>query len=396
MISDPVANPVRIGVIGLGRAFVLMLPAFRSDPRIRLVAACAPRRQSRDTFAEEFGGRTHAEAEAFFSDPEIEAVYVATPHQLHRNHVVAAAAAGKHVLVDKPLAITMQDGQEMVSMCKKHGVQLVVGPSHSFDGPVQLARQLIERGEFGRVGMIHAFNYTDFLYRPRRPDELDTKQGGGVVFSQGVHQVDVVRLLAGSRARTVTAITGNWDKCRSTEGAFSALIAFEDGAFASLTYSGYAHFDSDEWMNWRGELGNAKDPASYGSARRQLEATGDEGNEVRLKSTRTYGGGHEPPRPVGNEHFGPIIVSCEGGDLRLVPDGVEIYGTNGRDFIEAPFDYPRRQVIDALVAAVRQARPPQQNGPWGLASLEICHAILGSAHTGNPVMLKHQMDLENS
>ena len=115
--------------------------------------------------------------------------------------------------------------------------------------------------------MITALNFTDFLYRPRRPEELDTARGGGVVFSQGAHQVDVVRLLAGGHVRTVRASTGAWDPARPTEGAYSALLTFADGAFASLTYSGYAHFDSDEFCGWIGETGQPKDPARYGAAR---------------------------------------------------------------------------------------------------------------------------------
>jgi predicted dehydrogenase len=102
------------------------------------------------------------------------------------------------------------------------GVALIVGPSHSFDAPIARTKMLIDSGTYGRVRMITALNYTDFLYRPRRPEELDTRQGGGVVFSQGAHQVDVARLLAGSPVRSVRAVTGAWDPARPTEGAYTA------------------------------------------------------------------------------------------------------------------------------------------------------------------------------
>src|SRR5438045_1377686 len=98
--------------------------------------------------------------------------------------------------------------------------------------------------------MIHASYYTDFLYRPRRPEELDTARGGGVVFSQGAHQLDIVRLLGGGRVRSLRARTGAWDPKRATEGAYTAILDFDNGAFASITYSGYAHFDSDELSGW--------------------------------------------------------------------------------------------------------------------------------------------------
>jgi phthalate 4,5-cis-dihydrodiol dehydrogenase len=389
LICDKDSDAVRLGVIGLGRGFMLMLPAFRSDRRIRLVAACAPRRESREAFAREFGGSAYCDVDRFCADPAIEAVYVATPHQLHRGHVIAACEAGKHVIVEKPLATTLADGCEMVASARRAGVQLIVGPSHSFDPPVRLARDLLASGLYGPVRMVQAFNYTDYLYRPRRPEELSTESGGGVVFSQGVHQVDVVRSIAGGKALSVSAATGKWDIKRPTEGAYCALVDFAGGAFASLTYSGYAHFDSDEWMGWRSELGADKDPDKYGEARRALAGAADEAG---LKSARTYGSAEPPRARRHHEHFGPLIVSCDGADLRLTPDGVQVYGDRNREFFAAPSEpYPRAAVTDTIVAAVRNNTAPLQSGAWGLASLEVCLAILVSARERRPVTLEHQI-----
>jgi len=388
-------KPVGIGVIGLGRGFVLMLPAFRADRRVRLVAACALREDSRAAFEDEFGGKTYADVESLCADPAVEIIYVATPHGLHCEHVVAAAKAGKHVLVDKPIAIDIADAVQMVEACRAARVHLIVGPSHSFDAPVATARRLIESGVYGRVRMIHAFNYTDFLYRPRRPEELRTEEGGGVLFSQGVHQIDIVRLLAGGMGSSVFAMIGKWDPKRPTEGAYSALVSFANGVFASLTYSGYAHFDSDEWMNWIGELGNEKSPEAYGDARRKLAMITSEEEEVKLKSARTYGSGDMPKAASSHEHFGPVIVSCDRADLRLSPDGVQVYGDTEREFIAAPeLLYPRKNVIDAVVEALRGGITPAQTGEWGLASLEICRAILTAAEKGEPVRLQYQTGLE--
>ena len=99
----------------------------------------------------------------------------------------------------------------MIAAAKAANVNLLVGHSHSFDLPYLRAREMIRSGAYGRVRMINALNFTDFLYRPRRPEELDTGRGGGVVFSQAAHQVDVVRLLAGGKATSVRAFTGSWD-----------------------------------------------------------------------------------------------------------------------------------------------------------------------------------------
>lgn len=385
-------KPVGIGVLGLGRAFVLTQSAFEADPRVRLVAACAPRADSRRAFEARYpGSRTTDSVADLCALPGVELVYVATPHQLHAEHVLAIAAAGRHLLVEKPLAIELDDALRMQAATESAGVQLIVGPSHGFDAPVQLAIRLIAQGAIGPVRMIQALNYTDFLYRPRRPEELDTARGGGVVFSQGAHQVDIVRLLAGGAATYVYAHSGRWDPARPTEGAYSAMLQFAHGVSATLTYSGYAHFDTDEWMDWVGELGQAKSPDVYGQARRALAGIGDAAAEAALKASRTFGGQVAPAQPTAHEHFGPVLVLGEQGDLRLTPHGVWVYADHERRFEPAPLaGPPRRTVVDAVVAAVRDRLAPSQTAAWGVATLEICQAILASSRLGEPVRLHHQ------
>ncbi len=246
---------------------MLMLPALAGHSRVQMVAAADPRPEARGQFVQDFGGRAYPTIDALCADPDVEAIYLATPHQFHAEHVVVAARHGKHVLVEKPMAMTLAECATMIAAARTARVQLVVGHSHSFDAPYRRTRELIDSGVHGHVKMITALNFTDFLYRPRRPEELDTAQGGGVVFSQAAHQVDVVRLLAGGRAQSVRAATGAWDPARPTEGAYTAFMTFAHGPFASLTYSGYAHFDSDEFCGWIGETGQRKDPRKYGAAR---------------------------------------------------------------------------------------------------------------------------------
>src|SRR5438309_1422533 len=212
---------LRLGVAGLGRAFTLMLPTLLADPRIELVAAADPRPEATQRFAADFGARTYASLEALCADPNVEAVYIATPHQCHAAHVVVAAACGKHALVEKPMAITLEECARMIEAAERAKVHLIVGHSHSFDRPILRTREIIDGGTVGAVRMITAQYYTDFLYRPRRPEELKTERGGGVVFSQGAHQIDIVRLLGGGRVRSVRAMTGAWDPRRATEGAYA-------------------------------------------------------------------------------------------------------------------------------------------------------------------------------
>lgn len=388
------ARPVRLGVAGLGRAFTLMLPTFAADPRVRLVAACDPRREARERFAADFGARAYESVEALCADGDVDAVYVATPHQLHAEHACIAAAHGKHVLVEKPMAVTLDDASRMVAAAERAGVYIVVGHSHSFDAPIARARALIESGRHGRLRMITASYFTDFLYRPRRPEELDSTQGGGVVFSQGAHQVDIARLLAGGVARSVRALTGRWDESRPAEGAYTALVSFDGGVFASLTYSGYGHFDGDELCGWTSEIGRAKDPAEFGAARRALAGIAGAEAEARAKAARNYGGGsYVPSKPAtAHEHFGFIVASCEHADLRPLPDGVMVYGDASREKVEvAPPAIPRAEVIDELHAALVAGIAPLHDARWGRATLEVCLAILRSSAEGREIALELQV-----
>jgi phthalate 4,5-cis-dihydrodiol dehydrogenase len=386
------SGPIRLGVVGLGRAFTLMLPTFLAERRVQLAAACDPRASAREQFQRDFAAPAYGTLEELVRDPSLEALYIASPHQFHAEHTRIAAAHGKHILLEKPMAISLDECDAMIRHCREAAVHLVVGHCHSFDAPYLRARAIVQGGTLGRVRMIHALNYTDFLYRPRRPEELRTAEGGGVVFSQAAHQVDVVRLLAASEVVRVRAVTGAWDAERNTEGAYTVLLWFANGAFASLTYSGYGHFDSDEWCNWTGEMGNGKDPSQHGGARRRLQQTGTPEEESRLKNESTYGGpSYQPPSgatPASYQHFGPIVVSCEQGDVRPVPDGVWVYGNQAKwhDRLPRPA-VPRSEVIDELVGALRDGVAPLHDGPWARATLQVCLAMLESARHNRDVVL---------
>lgn len=394
---------LKLGIAGLGRGFTIMLPTLSLHPNLDAVAAVDTRAEARSRFEADFGGTSYDSVEAMCAEADIDAVYVTTPHQFHAEHAEIAARAGKHVLVEKPMAITLDDCTRMIEAAKTAGVHLLVGHSHSYDAPILEARRLIKTGDYGPVRLITGLNFTDFIYRPRRPEELDTAQGGGVVFSQGAHQVDIARLLGGGLVDTVYATTVDLDPARSTEGAYSALLKFTDGAVANLTYSGYAHFDSDEFINWRAESGTAKDPSNYGAARRALAGAKDPAAEAGIKANRAYGGPDGARRPDAaptdrhHEHFGLFIISCPGADIRPLPDGVRVYEDHQVDFQAlTPPAVPRAEVIDELYAAVIDGVRPLHTGEWGRATLEVCRAIIKSADEGREIRLAHQVPPEGT
>jgi len=384
MADQGVDRVLRLGVVGLSRGFDLTRPTLAADPRVQLAAAADPRDEARAAFQAEFGAPAFAGAGELLADPCVEVVYIATPHPTHRELAIAAARAGKHVLVEKPMALSLEDCRAMTRAAEGAGVRLLVGPSHGFDAPVAWAADLIASGAVGAARMVTATTFTDFLYRPRRPEELDTAQGGGVVFSQAAHQVDVVRRLVGAKPASVRATTGAWDITRPTEGAYQAFLTFEGGASAALTYSGYGRYDTDALMGWVGETGGPKDPQAYGAARRRLAGA----PEAELKAQRAYGVAGSPPPPVGHEHFGFVLAACERADLRLTATGVEVHGADARRAVELPVGAATRHgVIDELWRAIVEGIDPVHDGAWGTENLAVCLAILRSAALGREVAI---------
>jgi len=387
------SGPLGLGVAGLGMAGAVMVHAAAAHPDFVLRGAADPHPAPREAFAQDHNARAYADVADLVADPAVEVVYIATPHQFHAPHAILAAQNGKHVILEKPMALTLADCDAIIAAVEQYNVHLVVGHTHAFDPAVRLMRDLVANGELGRLGLIHSFNYTNFLYRPRRPEELDTAKGGGILFNQVPHQIDTVRLLAGGLARSVRAQASVLDPARPTEGSCTALLQFDDGVAASLVYSGYDHFDSDEWHFGIGERGAPKTIA-HGAARRALAKATDE--SAARTTTFAYGsaGSVLPPH---QPHFGLTIVTCAGGDMRASADGVTIYGRGG--LREVPISHGegmpgRREVLDDMHAAIHSGRKPVHDGRWGKATVEVALAILRSSREGREIALEHQVAVD--
>lgn len=390
MASQDRKDPIRLGISGLGLAGSMMIRAARRDPRFALVAGSDPLPRPRETFARDFNARTHADFAGMCADPEVEAIYIASPHEYHREQGIAALEAGKHVLLEKPMALTIPDCDAVVEAADRADTQLIVGHTHGFDSNVQAIRDLVRSGEMGRFAGLLNFNYNDFLYRPRRPEELDTSRGGGITFNQVMHQVEIARSIGG-RVRSVRADTGSMDPRRPTEGNCTAFLDFEGGGAASLVYSSYDYFDSDEMHDWIAEGGTKKPPRDHGSTRRLFES-GAAPEDERHKDLG-YGGNGLPDDQAHLPHFGLLIVTCEKGDIRLSPDGLHVYGHEGHREIavERTAGWTGHgNALNALWDAVRLGRPDYHDARWGRASVEIILAILRSARERREIVLEHQ------
>ena len=380
-------EPIKLGVIGLGMAGAVMVYAASKHPLVKLVAAADPQPAPRVAFERDFGGVALRDAREVCERPDIEAIYIATPHQFHREHAIMAAEHGKHIIVEKPLALSLEDCDAIIEAVERNRVHLIVGHTHGFDPAIREMRSLIAADEIGELGLIAMWNYTNFIYRPRRPEELDTSRGGGILFNQIPHQIETIRVLGGEVA-SVRAYARRLDPSRPTEGLASALLQLRNGAAATLTYSGYDHFDADELHDWIAESGAPKAPGQHGAAFRALANRGDEETELRV---RGFALGARPyASPPHQPHFGELIVSGARGDLRASRNGVIVYGSEGSREIPLP-PRPgvpgRNEVIDDLHAAIRTGARPLQDARWGRETLAVALALQTSARENREVLL---------
>jgi phthalate 4,5-cis-dihydrodiol dehydrogenase len=391
------SQPLRVGIVGLGAAGLAFVPALQSHPGYQWVAYADPAVPPEAAQAVGALGapavltpqiKAYASLQELLRHPGLDAVIVATPTPLHARQVQVLAAAGLHVLVEKPMATTVDEARAMVQACERTGVVLLVGHSHGYDAPLIGMRAVIERGELGAIGMAHTWCYTDWVYRPRRADELVSALGGGVTFRQGSHQFDMLRLLCGGRARSVRAKAFDWDPQRRTVGAHVAFIDFEGGPAATAVYNGYGGFSSMDLCFDISEWGLHQPPDQRPRVQRPQPGS----DEMQAKRARAPGAiaAAAPHTPF----FGLTLVSCERGDIRQAPNGLRLHTLEGvREVPVSVQRSPRERVLDEWQAAITGQAPALHSGAWGLANLELCAAALASSRAGREVMLQEQVGL---
>jgi phthalate 4,5-cis-dihydrodiol dehydrogenase len=251
--------------------------------------------------------------------------------------------------------------------------------SKAGDPPIEKMRDLIAGGTLGRFIQISSWNYKSWLDLPRLPDELNSAKGGGVVFRQGAHQIDIVRAIGGVVVKSVRAVAGKWHPRIDTEGNYTALLEFADGTPATLVFDGYGRFKMSELTWGIGESGFAEAPASN---------AGDASCPP-TPMERSARSGRRREGPRRQPFFGLMIVSLEKGDIRQSPDGLYVYTDKGREEIPCPPFLDRAGELQRLYAAVTQDRRVLTDGRWGKATLEIVLAILQSSRERREIELKH-------
>ena len=337
----------RLAIIGLGMA---VTPHAKSlldlADRVEVAAAFSPTEARRRAFAERFPFRLADDLDAILADPSIDAVAILTPPNTHLELVRRAAAAGKHVLLEKPLEVTLDRAEALVAACRDAGVTLGIMLQHRFRPAGQALRARLGDGGLGRIV---ACNTSIPLWRPQSYyDEpgrgTRARDGGGVLLTQGIHTLDLMLSLAGPVAEvTGYAITSPLHRME-TEDLVAAAVRYASGALGTIDATTAAYPGFPERIALVCEHGTASLA----------------GTELEI-------------RQPGRETF------------RMEADATP--GGTGADPMAFPHDYHRALIVDFL-DALGAGRAPAVDGEAALRVHRLIDALLASAEAGRPVRLQ--------
>ncbi len=388
---------LKLGIVGVGVGASEILPQMEQMPEFELAAAADLNPRVLETFRQRYGANTYDSIEKLCADPNVEAVWISTPNKYHASHTIYAAEHGKHIVVEKPMAISLVEAEKMIEASIKNKVKLLCGHTQSFGPHIRTMRRIIRSGELGNLCALHVWAYTDWMLRPRTVEELDIDQGGGVPYRQGPHQIDTLRLLGGGIVRSVRGSVGQWFKGRPIPGYYSAFLEFADGTPATLMHNGYGYFLASELVPWGGQ--NSRYTEAERAAIRRALLNGTR-NESADKDAMRIGGARErevrnrsQAKPWLPNDLGILIASCERGDIRQSRFGLYVHTDEGtQDMALAGSLGPsRRGELIELYDAVCLNKPVRHSGPWGMATLEVCLALMQSAKERREIILSHQV-----
>lgn len=231
-MSGSTARPLSLGVLGAANIARAFIAAMRGSAKI-VVAAVASRDPARAAaFARDTGvARVHPTYDALLADPAIEAVYVPLANALHAEWAQRAAAAGKHVLCEKPLATSAAEARAMVDAAKRHGVYLVEAYPYRAQPQMAKLRELLAGNAIGRLKLAHA----SFGFPLSDPSNIRMSPAlaGGALMDAGAYPVSFLRMVAGERPRRVQAVARYGST--GVDVTTLATLEFANGLFAQMS-----------------------------------------------------------------------------------------------------------------------------------------------------------------
>lgn len=329
---------LRWGLIGastIGREW--MAPAIGAQPDSKLAAVASSDRERASRYADEFGiPKAHATVDELLADPEIDAVYISTTNEWHEPQVLAAVAARKHILCEKPLALSLVSARGMVAAASAAGV--VMGTNHHLRNAAshRMLRELIQNGAVGQplaARVFHAVYLPPHLqgWRIQRPEA-----GGGVILDITVHDADTLRFVLGDEVQEVTALTASQGMTRAgLEDAVMGVMRFRNGVIAQF-----------------------HDAFTARHAYTGFEIHGTEGS-LYARDVMTQ-------RPTGT-----VTLRRNGGEEAIPIEHENLYERSVRRFN----------------AAIRGEGTPAATGEDGIRSLAVALAVRDSAKSGRVVQV---------
>jgi predicted dehydrogenase len=336
---------IGFGIVGTGMVARFHARAIAETAGARLAAACRADAVRAGEAEAELGVPCEPSLEALLARPDVDAVCLCTPSGLHAEQAVAAARAGKHVLVEKPMALDLADADAMIAACRDAGVRLGVVLQRRTETASRALHDAIRAGELGRLVLGTA---TVPYFRPRSYYQSAAWRGtwaldgGGALMNQGIHLVDLLLWLMGGEAEVVGASGGVAEHQIEVEDCVVAALRFSSGARGTIAATTAAAPGFPHRVEVYGSRGGA-----------QIE--GD--TVIRWEG--------EAPR-VRPQALAPLAAGAAGSGSS--PAGI---GTRGHAL-----------VVQDFVAAIREEREPLVDGAEGRRSLALVLAIYEAAGLG--------------
>jgi len=251
------AGPLRVAALGMGWWSDVLADAVKRSQDIEIVACYTRSAEKRRAFAEKYGCRPAASYEEILKDRSIEAVINTTPNNVHLETTRAAAEAGKHVFLDKPIANTVAEGRAIAEACAKAGVVLALGYQRRRESQFRWIAAEIEAGRFGKLVQAECNISRDRLGQIDVSSWRYQAAGmpGGVMLQIGIHYVDVLEMLLGPVAR-VSARAAQLVLPGDNPDIANMILEHENGAISNLTAS-YASASEFYMMNVYGKEASA-------------------------------------------------------------------------------------------------------------------------------------------
>jgi predicted dehydrogenase len=228
-----------VGILGAGFFGAFHARAIAALPELRLVAACAEQSALAEAFVAEHGGTPYGDWRAMLDDRAVDIVAITAPHHLHAELAVAALQAGKHVFLEKPMALSVAECSRIIAAAEAGQRKLMVGQIMHFVWPCLVAREILDRGDLGRPVTGSSRLQKIWMEQNRRGWHLDPATGGGMLMTAGIHALDQLVWLMNGRVGSVSAAVGTSFHDQKADDSAMMLLRFADGRFGQVASIGF-------------------------------------------------------------------------------------------------------------------------------------------------------------